>query len=252
MPPYLPLVEWDDGAAISPCNFATSPTSSTIRSTSTPTSSRSGSPSSRRCLRSSSATRWPMPSPARPTAAHDPADAGHPAVLDLVPAARLCLAGFLRSNGVINNFLLWTGIIDQPLVMLQTDFAVYVGIVYTYLPFMILPLYTNLVKLDESLLEASADLGARPAGDLLPRHPAALDARRHRRLHAGLHPGDRRVRHSLAARRPGHADDRPRALGRVLLQPRLAGGRGAWPSPCWWRGHPDHAAAQRPGRVEES
>jgi putrescine transport system permease protein len=70
--------------------------------------------------------------------------------------------GFLRSNGVINNFLLWTGIIDRPLVMLQTDFAVYLGIVYTYLPFMILPLYANLVKLDESLLEASADLGGRP------------------------------------------------------------------------------------------
>lgn len=70
--------------------------------------------------------------------------------------------GFLRSNGVINNFLLWTGIIDQPLVMLQTDFAVYLGIVYSYLPFMILPLYANLVKLDESMLEASADLGARP------------------------------------------------------------------------------------------
>jgi putrescine transport system permease protein len=46
--------------------------------------------------------------------------------------------------------------------MMQTDFAVYVGIVYTYLPFMILPLYTNLVKLDGALLEASADLGARP------------------------------------------------------------------------------------------
>ncbi len=70
--------------------------------------------------------------------------------------------GFLRSNGVVNNFLMWTGIIDQPLVMLQTDFAVFLGIVYTYLPFMILPLYANLVKLDENLLEASADLGARP------------------------------------------------------------------------------------------
>ena len=70
--------------------------------------------------------------------------------------------GFLRSNGVINNFLIWTGIIDTPLVMLQTNFAVYLGIVYTYLPFMILPLYANLVKLDESLLEASADLGGRP------------------------------------------------------------------------------------------
>ncbi len=70
--------------------------------------------------------------------------------------------GFLRSNGVINNFLLWTGIIDQPLIMLQTNFAVYLGIVYTYLPFMILPLYATLVKLDGALLEASADLGARP------------------------------------------------------------------------------------------
>jgi len=70
--------------------------------------------------------------------------------------------GFMKGNGVINNFLLWTGITQEPLVLLQTDFAVYVGIVYTYLPFMILPLYTNLVKLDPSLLEASADLGARP------------------------------------------------------------------------------------------
>jgi putrescine transport system permease protein len=70
--------------------------------------------------------------------------------------------GFLRSNGVINNFLIATGVIDSPIQMLQTDFAVYLGIVYTYLPFMILPLYANLVKLEESLLEASADLGARP------------------------------------------------------------------------------------------
>lgn len=70
--------------------------------------------------------------------------------------------GFLKGNGVINNVLMGLGIIDDPLVMLQTDFAVYIGIVYTYLPFMILPLYTNLVKLDGALLEAAADLGARP------------------------------------------------------------------------------------------
>jgi putrescine transport system permease protein len=70
------------------------------------------------------------------------------------------LSGFLRGEGVINNFLGLFGI--GPLVMMQTDFAVYVGIVYSYLPFFILPLYTNLVKLDPSLLEASADLGARP------------------------------------------------------------------------------------------
>lgn len=70
--------------------------------------------------------------------------------------------GFLRRDGVINNTLMSLGIIDEPLVMMQTEFAVYIGIVYTYLPFMILPLYANLVKLDDSLLEASSDLGASP------------------------------------------------------------------------------------------
>jgi putrescine transport system permease protein len=68
--------------------------------------------------------------------------------------------GFLKNNGVINNFLGLFGI--PQITMLYTDFGVYVGIVYTYLPFMILPLYTTLVKLDGALLEASADLGARP------------------------------------------------------------------------------------------
>jgi len=70
--------------------------------------------------------------------------------------------GFLGRNGIINNTLMGLGIIDEPLVMLQTEGAVFVGIVYTYLPFMVLPLYTALVKLDQSLIEASADLGARP------------------------------------------------------------------------------------------
>ncbi|PTX01198.1 putrescine transport system permease protein [Pararhodobacter aggregans] len=70
--------------------------------------------------------------------------------------------GFLRRDGVINNTLIWLGVIDEPLVMMQTDFAVYIGIVYTYLPFMILPLYANLVKLDGALLEAASDLGATP------------------------------------------------------------------------------------------
>src|SRR5579863_5376436 len=70
--------------------------------------------------------------------------------------------GLLKSNGVINNVLLSLGIIHQPITMLQTDFAVYIGIVYSYLPFMILPLYANLEKHEQTLLEAAADLGARP------------------------------------------------------------------------------------------
>lgn len=70
--------------------------------------------------------------------------------------------GILKNNGVINNFLMWTGVIDEPIVMLQTNFAVYIGIVYSYLPFMVLPLYTAIEKLDLTLLEAAADLGCRP------------------------------------------------------------------------------------------
>ncbi len=70
--------------------------------------------------------------------------------------------GLLKTDGVINNTLLSLGVIDAPLTLLYTDFAVYVGIVYSYLPFMILPLYSNLEKHDITLLEAAADLGARP------------------------------------------------------------------------------------------
>jgi len=68
----------------------------------------------------------------------------------------------LQSNGPVNGALLALGVIDHPLVLLNTPFAVYVGIVYTYLPFMILPLYAVLEKLDPALLEAAADLGSRP------------------------------------------------------------------------------------------
>jgi putrescine transport system permease protein len=70
--------------------------------------------------------------------------------------------GILKNNGLVNNILMGMGVIDEPIVMLQTDFAVYLGIVYSYLPFMILPLYANLEKLDGTLLEAASDLGCRP------------------------------------------------------------------------------------------
>ncbi len=70
--------------------------------------------------------------------------------------------GILKNNGILNNFLLWLGVIDEPLVILNTNIAVYIGIVYGYLPFMILPLYTNLTKHDDTLLEAAYDLGCPP------------------------------------------------------------------------------------------
>ncbi len=70
--------------------------------------------------------------------------------------------GLLGNNGTINNVLLSLGIIDQPIQMMNTVFAVYIGIVYSYLPFMILPLYANLERLDSSLTEAAMDLGSSP------------------------------------------------------------------------------------------
>ena len=71
--------------------------------------------------------------------------------------------GILKNEGLLNNLLLSLGLISQPLVILQTVTAVYVGIVYSYLPFMILPVYANLEKHDPTLLEAAVDLGCTPA-----------------------------------------------------------------------------------------
>jgi len=72
--------------------------------------------------------------------------------------------GILSREGLLNQFLIWLGAIDpaNPLVILSTNTAVYIGIVYSYLPFMVLPLYATLEKLDETLLEAAADLGCPP------------------------------------------------------------------------------------------
>ena len=67
--------------------------------------------------------------------------------------------GILSNEGFLNQFLLWTGLIDAPLTVLNTPSAVYIGIVYGYLPFMILPIYAALEKLDGSLIEAAEDLG---------------------------------------------------------------------------------------------
>ncbi|WP_212524396.1 ABC transporter permease subunit [Actibacterium sp. MT2.3-13A] len=67
--------------------------------------------------------------------------------------------GILSQEGFLNQFLMWTGLTAEPLTILNTNTAVYIGIVYTYLPFMILPIYATLEKLDASLLEAAADLG---------------------------------------------------------------------------------------------
>jgi putrescine transport system permease protein len=70
--------------------------------------------------------------------------------------------GILKNEGLLNAFLLWLGVISEPLVILNTNVAVYIGIVYSYLPFMVLPIYASLEKMDASLVEAAVDLGCRP------------------------------------------------------------------------------------------
>ena len=150
------------------------------------------------------------------------------------------LEGIIRETGLLNSALLWLGIIHHPLQIMRTTLAVYLGIIYSYLPFMVLPLFATLEKLDHSLLEAAADLGSPPWRTFLdvtlplsmPGIIAGLDA--------GVHPRDRRIRHPDAPRRAGQSHDRARPVGRVLRQPRLAR--------RLRRGHRVPGAAGRPDR----
>ncbi len=70
--------------------------------------------------------------------------------------------GLLDDNGIINNLLIWAHVVDTPIKMMYTSSSMMIGMVYTYLPFMILPLYSTLAKMNLTLLEAASDLGARP------------------------------------------------------------------------------------------
>jgi hypothetical protein len=97
----------------------------------------------------------------RPLAHHSPA----PAVPDgvLSDSVRVyALEGIIRDGGILNTVLLRLGLISQPLKIMRTSLAVYLGIIYSYLPFMVLPLFATLEKLDPTLLEAAADLGSPP------------------------------------------------------------------------------------------
>lgn len=70
--------------------------------------------------------------------------------------------GILKDEGLLNHALIWLGLVEEPLQIFATDIAIVIGIVYSYLPFMILPIYVALEKQDAALLEAAADLGASP------------------------------------------------------------------------------------------
>jgi spermidine/putrescine transport system permease protein len=66
----------------------------------------------------------------------------------------------LSENGILNQFLLWIGVIDEPLRILYSQVSVLLGLIYTFTPMMVLPLYASLLRIDDSLIEASLDLGA--------------------------------------------------------------------------------------------
>jgi putrescine transport system permease protein len=70
--------------------------------------------------------------------------------------------GILKPEGLLNQLLMGLGLINEPLIILNTDTAIYIGIVYSYLPFMVLPLYSSLEKMDYTLIEAANDLGCPP------------------------------------------------------------------------------------------
>ena len=70
--------------------------------------------------------------------------------------------GILKDNGIINDTLLWLGVIDHPLRILNTSLSIYIGMLYCYLPFFLLPLYAVLERMDGTLMEAASDLGSRP------------------------------------------------------------------------------------------
>ena len=108
----------------------------------------------------------------------------------------------LRTEGLVNLVLGHFGV--PPLPLLYNDFAVLLGQVYGELPFMILPLYASIEKLDRSLLEAAADLGAAPVAGPLARHDSAHRSRHRRRLRPRLHPVARRVPRPRPAGRRAH------------------------------------------------
>ena len=68
--------------------------------------------------------------------------------------------GLMNNYGVINNLLMWLGVTEQPIQIMYTDFAIFIGLTYSYLPFMILPLYATLERMDLDLVDAALDLGA--------------------------------------------------------------------------------------------
>ena len=134
----------------------------------------------------------------------------------------------IRNEGLINGVLMNLGIIDAPLQILFTDTAILVGMVYVYLPLMVLPLYASMEKLDFRLVEAGYDLYATPFRGLAQDHHSAGQARSHSRFNPCFHSFSGRLRHAKRARRRQEFD--VGQSDRIAVWPgaRLAIGGGAF------------------------
>jgi ABC-type spermidine/putrescine transport system permease subunit I len=133
----------------------------------------------------------------------------------------------LRDDGLINSLLLATGVIKHPLQMVYTDFAIAVGLVYTYLPFMVLPIYAAIERLDFRLVEAGFDLYATRAPGPAPHHHPDCSTRHHRRRAAGVHSQPRHLHHRCAVGRRAQVDDRQSHCQSIRGIAQLAVGFGA-------------------------
>ena len=128
----------------------------------------------------------------------------------------------LRDNGVLNSLLQAVGLTHEPIILMNTDVSVILGMTYGFLPFAILPLFVSIDRLDPNLIAAGRDLYASGRGGVPPRDAAVDDAGHRRRRAADVHPGDRRLRDARSPRRAADDDDRQEHPGAVPRGPRLA------------------------------
>ncbi len=163
----------------------------------------------------------------------------------------------LQRDGLLNQALLALRIVDEPPAWLSTDTAVYIGIVYSYLPFMVLPIYATLEKMDETLIEAAADLGCpRWKAFWLVTLPLSLPGVIAGALLCFIPIVGEFVIPDLLGGSQTH-DDRPDAVDRVLCQQGLAGrvrgrGRAALPPGRADRGLPADADARSQGDADHA
>jgi spermidine/putrescine transport system permease protein len=138
----------------------------------------------------------------------------------------------IRNEGIVNSLLIWAGVIATPIQMLYTDFAIMLGMLYVFLPLMVLPLYASMEKLDFRIIEAGYDLYASRFQVLRRIILPLVKPGYHRRVDPGLHPLARVLCDAAGARRRAQHDDRQPDRAAVRAGAQLAARRGAVADPA--------------------